>query len=124
MSCRKLLDCSLLWYLYTGEHHGTKCLLYAFYHIDLHTLHIFESTFSLHTQAELRKLTREDKQRCQRIVNECMAQYVHDFSSLGQFQMKLTLAIDEFTSQMTALSPNDDWFADTANPLLEVTKRL
>jgi len=53
-----------------------------------------------------------------------MAQYVHDFSSLGQFQMKLTLAIDEFTSQMTALSPNDDLFADTANPLLEVTKRL
>jgi hypothetical protein len=53
-----------------------------------------------------------------------MAQYLHDFSSLGQFQMKLTLTIDEFTSHMTALSPNDDWFADTANPLLEVTKRL
>ena len=97
-------------------------LFYQQKYIYLHTSYLRITIFI--TQAELRKLTREDKQRCQRIVNECMAQYLHDFSSLGQFQMKLTLTIDEFTSYMTALSPNDDWFADTANPLLEVTKRL
>ena len=73
----------------------------------------------------MRKLSREDKDRCNRIVNECMLQWVHDFSSLGQYQMKLMKTADEFTAETLSLSSShDDWLADTAQPFLVVVKKV
>ncbi len=76
------------------------------------------------TQALLRKLSREDKDRANRIVNQCSSQLVHDYSSLGQFQLKLFLSGEEFFAKMSSLSSSrDDWMADVKNPFLLVTNK-
>ena len=77
----------------------------------------------LSSQAEIRKLTREDKDRVNRIINQCMSQCIHEFSSLGQFQMKLMFTADEFAAKTSSLSSND-WLADTAHPFLWVVKKV
>jgi len=81
---------------------------------------IFETYFDGYSPAEIRKLSREDKDRANRIVNQSSSQFVHDFSSLGQFQMKLLLTADEFFGKVPSSS---DWLSDTANPFLWVVKR-
>ncbi len=76
------------------------------------------------SQALLRKLSREDKDRANRIVNQSSSQFVHDFSSLGQFQLKLILSTEEFFAKMSSLSSSrDDWMADVKNPLLLVLNK-
>ena len=74
-------------------------------------------------QAELRKLMREDKSRANRIVTQSTAQFIHDFSELGQVEMKLLLTADEFYEKTSSLSSSDDWLADTANPYLLAINR-
>ncbi|KAL3810459.1 hypothetical protein ACHAXA_008821 [Cyclostephanos tholiformis] len=78
--------------------------------------------FDIYSPAEIRKLTREDKDRVHRIINQCMSQCIHDFSSLGQFQMKLIFTPDEFTAEISSL-PSDDWLADTAHPYVVIVGR-
>jgi len=73
-------------------------------------------------QVELRKLSREDKDRSQRIVNQGSSQFIHDFSSLGQLQMKLLFTADEFFVKTSQASSND-WLADHSSPFLVVMKR-
>jgi len=84
---------------------------------------VFETYFDGYTPSDIRKLSREDKVRANRIVNQSSSQFVHDFSSLGQFQMKLLLAADEFFEKMKSLPSSSDWLSDTANPILLVAKR-
>ncbi|KAL7532760.1 hypothetical protein ACHAXR_004831 [Thalassiosira sp. AJA248-18] len=83
---------------------------------------LFEGYFDGYTPAEIRKLSREDKDRANRIVNQSSTQFIHDFSSLGQFQMKLLLTADVFFEKTSSLS-SSDWLADMANPFLLVIKR-
>jgi len=78
--------------------------------------------FTGYTPAEIRKLSRQDKVRANRIVNQSSSQFIHDYSSLGQIQMKLLLAPDDFFEKISSSSGN--WFSDTANPILLVVKRV
>lgn len=74
-------------------------------------------------QADIRKLSREDKDRANRIVNQSSSQFVHDFSSLGQYQLKLMLSADDFYAKTSQSLPNSDWMADVGNPLFLVVKK-
>ena len=77
------------------------------------------------SQAVLRKLSREDKERANRIVNQCSSQFIHDYSSLCQFQLKLIWSAEEFFAKMSSLtsSSRDDWMEDVNNPFLLVVKK-
>ncbi|KAL7554883.1 hypothetical protein ACHAWF_018429 [Thalassiosira exigua] len=83
---------------------------------------VLERYFDGYSPAEVRKLSREDKAATNRVVNQSCSQFVHDFSSLGQVQMKLLLTPDEFFAKVPTLSASD-WFAGTANPFLLAIKR-
>jgi hypothetical protein len=83
------------------------------------------------SQAVLRKLSREDKERANRIVNQCSSQFIHDYSSLCQFHLKLIWSAEEFFAKMSSLtsssssssSSRDDWMEDVNNPFVLVVKK-
>ena len=84
---------------------------------------VLEPYFDM-SAAEIRKLSREDKERANRIVNQCSSTFVHDFSSLQQFQMKLLLTADEFFAKLAQVPASSvDWMVDTGNPFLLVVKK-
>jgi len=84
---------------------------------------VVETYFDGYTPAEIRKLSREDKVRANRIVNQSSSQFIHDFSSLGQIEMKLLLTADNFYRKVASLSSSSNWLSDTANPFMLVVKR-
>lgn len=86
---------------------------------------VIETYFGKHTAGEIRKISREDKERANRLVNQSSSQFVHDFSSLGQYQMKLMLTAGEFYAKMAQV-PRDStsWMVDIGNPFLLVLKKV
>mmetsp|Transcript_21651 Transcript_21651/g.40813 ORF Transcript_21651/g.40813 Transcript_21651/m.40813 type:complete len:387 (+) Transcript_21651:299-1459(+) len=84
---------------------------------------VVETYFDGYTPAEIRKLSREDKVRANRIVNQSSSQFIHDFSSLGQIEMKLLLTADDFFQKVSSLSSSSNWLSDTTNPFMMVVKR-
>ena len=85
---------------------------------------VLEPYFDGHGAAEIRRLSREDKERANRIVNQGSSTFVHDFSSLQQFQMKLLLTADEFFAKLAQVPASSvDWMVDTGNPFLLVLKK-
>eukprot|EP00986_Skeletonema_menzelii_P003817 scaffold1249_cov127-Skeletonema_menzelii.AAC.4 len=71
---------------------------------------------------EIRKLTREDRERSNRIVTQSSTAFIHELSSLGRVHIKLMLTADEFFEKISSM-PSDGWLVDTKNPLLLVVKR-
>jgi len=86
---------------------------------------VVEPYFDGHSPAEIRKLSREDKERANRIVNQSSSTFVHDFSSLCQLKMKLLLTADEFFAKLAQVPVSScEWMQDTGNPFLLVLKKL
>ena len=86
---------------------------------------VLEPYFGKHTAGDIRKICREDKERTNRIVNQASTSFIHDFSSLGQFQMKLMLTADEFYAKLAQV-PRDstNWMEDIGNPPLLVLRKV
>lgn len=83
---------------------------------------LMEPFFQGYSPAEVRKLSREDKARASRIVEQSSTSFLHELSSMGQVHIKLMLAADEFFEKISSM-PSDAWLEDAKNPLLLVVKR-
>ena len=83
---------------------------------------LLEPFFEGYSPGEIRKLSREDKARGNRIVTQSSSSFMHELSSLGRVHIKLMLTADEFFEKISSL-PSDGWLVDTKNPLLLVVKR-
>ena len=81
-----------------------------------------EPHFQGHSPGEIRKLSREDKVRGNRIVTQSSTAFIHEMSSMGRVHIKLMLSADEFFEKISSM-PSDAWLEDTKNPLLLVVKR-
>lgn len=86
---------------------------------------VIEPYFGKHTAGEIRKISREDKDRANRLVNQSSTALLHDLSSLSQYQMKLMLTADEFYAKLAQV-PRDStsWMVDIGNPFLLVLKKV
>jgi len=83
---------------------------------------LMEPFFGEYSPAEVRKFSREDKVRGNRIVTQSSTAFIHELSSLGRVHIKLMLKADEFFEKISSM-PSDAWLEDTKNPLLIVVKR-
>lgn len=83
---------------------------------------LMEPFFQGYSPGEIRKLSREDKVRGNRIVTQSSTSFIHEFSSMGRVHIKLMLTADEFFEKISSM-PSDAWLEDTKNPLLLVVKR-
>ena len=83
---------------------------------------LMEPFFEGYSPGEIRKLSREDKDRGNRIVTNSTTSFLHEWSSLGRVHIKLMLTADEFFEKISSM-PSDGWLVDTKNPLLLVVKR-
>ena len=83
---------------------------------------LMEPFFQGYTPGEIRKLSREDRDRGNRIVTQSSTSFIHELSSLGRVHIKLMLTADEFFEKISSM-PSDGWLVDTKNPLLLVVKR-
>lgn len=81
-----------------------------------------EPFFQGYSPGEVRKLSREDKDRGNRIVTQSTTAFLHELSSLGRVHIKLMLTADEFFEKISSM-PSDGWLSDSKNPLLLVVKR-
>ena len=86
---------------------------------------VIEPYFGKHTAGDIRKIWREDKERVNRLVNQSSSAFIHDFSSISQFQMKLMLSADEFYAKLAQV-PRDStsWMEDISNPPLLVLRKV
>src|SRR6056300_1356473 len=67
---------------------------------------LMEPFFQGYSPAEVRKLSREDKARAARIVEQSSTSFLHELSSMGQVHIKLMLAADEFFEKISSM-PSD-----------------
>jgi hypothetical protein len=81
-----------------------------------------EPFFPGYNPGHIRKLSRDDKARASRIVEQASTSFLHELSSMGQVHIKLMLTADEFYEKISSI-PLDGWLEDAKNPLLLVVKR-
>ncbi|EJK59785.1 hypothetical protein THAOC_19949 [Thalassiosira oceanica] len=72
--------------------------------------------------AELRAMSRQDRQKASRVVNSYSNSYLHDYSKMGQLCIKLNFPYDEFVEKTKSMN-SERLFEEVTTPLLRITSR-